>query len=62
MVNAAGEQDKPETIGSSEARFFNLTVNAKRDQLLAEESILGDELRLRGRFATIESAIEQWAG
>ena len=43
MLNATSEKDEPEAIGLCEARLFNLAV--QDDQLLAEESILGDELR-----------------
>jgi hypothetical protein len=43
----AGEQDEPEAIGCRKARFLSLAV--KDDQLLAKESILGDELSLGSR-------------
>jgi hypothetical protein len=38
----AGEMDKPEAIGLSEARFFDLAV--EDDKLLPEQGVLGDEL------------------
>lgn len=44
MLNAAGDRDEPEAVGMGKARFANLAV--KDDQWLAEESILGIELRL----------------
>jgi hypothetical protein len=42
VLNATGEQDKPEAIGLRKGRFFDLAV--KDDKLLAEQSILGDEI------------------
>lgn len=41
MRNVAGKQDEPEAIGLSESGFLDLVKN---DELLAQESILGDEL------------------
>ena len=47
MLNAAGEPDEPEAIGLSEARFLDFAL--KDDRLLAEEKILGDELKFASR-------------
>ena len=44
LLNAAGEEDQPETVGLAEARFLSLALNAERDQWLAEQRILGDKL------------------
>ena len=41
-MNAASEEDEPEAIRSSEARFFDLAM--KDNQLWSQESIFSDEL------------------
>jgi hypothetical protein len=43
MPDATSEENKPEAVGLGEARLLNLPVDAKRDQLLTEQSIFGDE-------------------
>ncbi len=42
MLNAAREQDEPETIGAGDAWFLGLSGDD--DQLLTEERILDNEL------------------
>ena len=43
MLDATGEEDEPEAIGLRKRGLFDLAVDAKRDELLTEQSIFGDE-------------------
>jgi hypothetical protein len=43
ILHPTGEEDQPEAIGLRKGWLFDLAV--KEDQLLPEESILGDEIR-----------------
>jgi len=42
VFDATGEEDEPETISLRKGRLFDLVV--KEDELLAEESVLSDEI------------------
>ena len=44
VLHATGTEDEPEAIGLRKRGAFHLTVNAKRDQLLAEQSVFSDEV------------------
>jgi hypothetical protein len=41
--DTAGQQEQPEAITPSELRAFDLALDAKRGELLAQQRILGDE-------------------
>ncbi|MBZ5706124.1 MAG: hypothetical protein LAN63_12275 [Acidobacteriia bacterium] len=57
MLNATGEKDEPEAIGSRETRFIDLAE--KNNELLAKQGIFGDQLGLlRRRSVAVASAIE----
>ena len=57
MLNATGEKDEPEAIGSRETRFIDLAE--KNNELLAKQGIFGDQLGLlRRKSVAVASAIE----
>lgn len=47
VLDAAGEEDEPEAVGWRNGGLSDLAV--QDDQLLAEESIFGDEVRFTAR-------------
>ena len=49
MPDATGKENKSEVVGLGETWLLNLPMDAKRDQLLTEQSVLGDEFGFTAR-------------
>ena len=44
ILDTAGKEDELQAIGLGKEWLFDLAVHAKRDELLAEQGIFGDEV------------------